>query len=181
LNFTQLELLYSQLSYGLTDNISLQVGSMVPLAFLQGGDGSNIQVALKWGGKAMPGLNLAAGVFAVAFSGGSYGAFLPFITATLGDYDSNVSLNLSPPGAFSQGYSWYGAVICTISGKLRMTKGISLLTENWFAFYDNALSPNPMVSGGVRFSGKEFASDVGLVFSTGFPFPFPWVNFSYTL
>ena len=80
-----------------------------------------------------------------------------------------------------------------LSGALRVSRGMALVTENWWISLPGAFGDGGegiLLDGfGVRFIGNTFSADVGLIAVTLFegdgeapltsPVPIPWLDFSY--
>lgn len=177
---SQKELFFSSVSYGLTDNVTLQAGAILPL-WLAGENGFNVIGGVKIGGSLTDRLHLAGGAQALVVP--TYGAmgFL-FGTATYGTPDAHLSLAVGAPFTLVQGSSSIASqVITTLSGNVRMSQRLALVTENWLMpAYISSNSELPMLNSlALRIFGQQWAVDIGAVRVPGAPFPIPWLDFAY--
>jgi hypothetical protein len=182
--FSQKELFFSSMNYGLTDHITVQVGAVVP-AWLASG-GFNLIGGVKVGGSVTDRLHLAIGaqaLFLPSLLGGEGGAagFL-FGTATYGTPDAHVSLALGKPFTFASGEEVLNRhYIVALSGNVRMTQTLALVTENWLmptlSLSDNQL---PMINSlALRIFGEHWSVDLGGIRIPEVPIPIPWLDFTY--
>lgn len=192
-NFTQTELVLSQFSLGLTNNIAVQVGTILPTWFSAGGGTPNVQLAAKVAGQITPGLRVAAGVFyfgSMTFDR-TQGLLLPFGTVTLGDERTNLSVNVSTGSAFQtvsafptpyDDQAGQNFTLICLSGKVPLARGLAVLAEGYSLSSSTSLVPVARFGAlGLRFNGQQLSSDLGFFFVPYLAFPLPWVNFSYTL
>ncbi len=184
--FSQKELFFSSMNYGLSDNITVQAGAVVP-AWLLGAGGFNFIAGIKVGGSVGDRLHLAAGaqgLFLPGISTGVGGAVgFVFGTATYGTPDAHLSLGLGKPFMLTNsGGSLDSTIITTLSGNLRVSQRVALVTENWLmptliASGNNQL---PMLNSlAVRLFGENWAVDLGGIRVPGLPIPIPWLDFAY--
>jgi hypothetical protein len=192
--FSQKELAFSAVAYGVTDHITVLAGSALPLWFVPDGYGINFVGGVKVGFQAMENLHLAAGAESLvlpifgdgsgsSFGGGSgmLGAGFVFGTGTFGTRDQHLSLAVGKPFLFYGSSSLVGDVIVVASGSLRVLPNLSLITENWI-FPTGSIGNGeiPMLnSAGIRIMGNRLAADVGLIRIPGTPVPMPWLDFTY--
>ena len=187
--FSQKELFFSSVAYGVTDNISVLAGSVLP-AWLAGPYGMNFIIGAKGGGQVAPGIHLAAGLETlmlpnIGFGGGGmqpvFAGFL-FGTATIGSEDTHMSVSLGRPFFLSQfGSANLFQVIATVSGSARLNKHVALVSENWII--PSSTSTMGLVSGGVRLMAGRIAVDVGGIWMVSTfgssAIPLPWLDFTY--
>ena len=181
--FSQRELIFSSFNYGLTDHITVQAGAVVPAWFVQGG--FNFIGAIKVGGSLSDRVHLAAGAQALVIPGftsdiGVVG--LVFGTLTYGTPDAHVSVAVGAPfqltnasGKLANDY------IITLSGSLRVSQRVGLITENWLlpTWVQAGLTPPMINSAGVRLFGEHWAVDLGAIHVPSVDIPIPWVDFTY--
>ncbi|AKJ02313.1 hypothetical protein ATI61_108298 [Archangium gephyra] len=183
--FSQKELFFSSMNYGLSDNITVQAGAVVP-AWLLGAGGFNFIAGVKVGGSVGDRLHLAAGaqgLFIPGIGTGIGGAVgFVFGTATYGTPDAHLSLGLGKPFTLTNsGGSLDSTLITTISGNLRVSQRVALVTENWLMPTIGITSGQlPMLNSlAVRLFGESWAVDLGGIRVPGLAIPIPWVDFAY--
>ncbi|MFY0524080.1 hypothetical protein ACN28I_13220 [Archangium gephyra] len=184
--FSQKELFFSSLSIGLTDNITVQAGAVLP-AWLLGAPGFNFIGGIKVGGSIGDRLHLAAGAQGLVMPGlGGYSGAVGFVfgTATYGTADAHLSLGLGKPFTLTLngGGSLDSSVIATLSGNIRVSRRVALVTENWLmASPDMGIYGQlPMLNSlAVRLFGESWAVDLGGIRVPGLPIPIPWLDFAY--
>jgi hypothetical protein len=184
--FSQKELIFSSLSYGITDNVTLQAGAALPFWFVPNGQGFNFIGGVKVGGALSETVHLAAGAQALVLpalggsSGPAGGGFL-FGTGTYGTPDAHISLGAGVPfllGTNTPNIAQY--LIFTASGNLRLGQGTALVTENWLMPALSIGSEVPMLNSlALRFFGTNWAVDVGAIRVPGSYIPVPWLDFAY--
>lgn len=182
--FSQKELFFSSISYGVTDYLTVQAGGVLPawLAY----DGFNFIGAVKVGGSLTKLFHVAAGaqtlvIPALDSQGGGAMGFV-FGTGTLGNDNAHLTLSVGKPFLLSRDESLQGDFLITASGNLRVSKHVALVTENWFVPIAERLWTVDAV--GVRVMGQKMAVDLGAVWVTsseGFvtSIPVPWLSFVY--
>lgn len=182
--FSQKELLFSSINYGLTDHITLQAGAILPAWLMDGG--FNFIGGVKVGGNVTERLSLAIGAQALVFPGLGTGfpggaAGLLFGTATYGTPDAHVSLALGTPFVFSSGEDVFTRdYIVALSGNVRLNQQLALVTENWLLPTVSAGSYLPMLNSlALRIFGEHWAVDLGGIRAPDTSFPIPWLDFSY--
>ncbi len=200
MSFSQTELVLSTFSYGVTNWFTVQVGSAVPVWFVPPlPSGFNFILAVKFGTPITERFSVAGGVqslilpgFAIAPSGvGVIGAGLGFGSVTYGTNDAHVTFSLGVPFAFALGGGGgSGAVgpIFSLSGNLRVSRLVALVSENWLLYVVPTGSLQASAGGfgslAARIMGEQIAVDLGfLVLGAApgglVPFPVPWVQFTY--
>jgi hypothetical protein len=190
--FTQAELTASTLTLGLTDYLTIVAGAVVPAWFVR--DGSNFIGGVKTGFSIAKNLHLGGGTEAFLLPGSSSTVGMLYGTGTVGTANTNVSLAIGGPYSTSKRCAWTQSGGCNtklsfsdpvfiLSGKLRLTRGLSLTTENWLitntgpTIYSS--KGEVILSLAVRAFGEKWAVDVGALRFPGADFPVPWLNFSY--
>ncbi len=185
--FSQKELVFSSVAYGITDNLSIVGGAVIP-AWFAGTSGLNVIAGLKFGGTVIEDrLHLAIGaetlVLPAVVQGVTAGGGLLFGTATFGNRDAHFSIAAGKPFFFSSGGTGAGDFIVTVSGNLRVAKSVALVTENWFM--PSAGTTTVILAPGVRIMGEKIAVDIGGVWllvngsSVTAGIPIPWLDFTY--
>lgn len=173
-------LLLNSFNVGITDNIS--IGGGVELITLFGASNSNgaydpiIFLTPKVGFKVDQSLHLGGGILYVNVptgENGRRGSFgVTYGVATIGNTNHNLS------GGIGWGFvesRFSSTPSLTLSGMTRVSKGIALMTENWFIPLDQYYG---IYSYGIRVLGEKTAFDIALVnnpeiaqvWSLGFPF-----------
>jgi hypothetical protein len=187
--FSQEELLISSLSYGLTDHLTLQVGSVLP-AWLLGPLGFNGMAGLKVGGSLTQRLHLATSAHVVYSRGINSGRPVGLVlgTVTYGTPEAQLSLGVGKPLVLDEDDRFFNPHLMTsLSANVRVSKRFALVTENWlvptwFGRDDDAISKLPMINSlALRILGPEWSVDVGAIRAPGVSFPIPWLDFSYAL
>jgi hypothetical protein len=181
--FSQKELVFSSISYGLSDNITLQAGAVLPLWVL-GANGFNIIGGVKVGGSPLDKLHLAVGAQAISFpSSGLVAAGFLFGTATYGTPDIHVSLGVGSPFLLTGSFSLAPQAVTTLSGNVRVGQNVALVSENWLIpgfISPGATGELPMLNSlAVRIFGKQWAVDIGGIRVPNVPIPIPWLDFAY--
>jgi hypothetical protein len=180
---SQKELFFTSAAVGLTDNITLQAGAVLPL-WLVGQGGFNIIGGVKVGGSPLDRLHLAVGAQAISIpSFNLVAAGFLFGTATYGTPDVHVSLGVGSPFLIAGTTSVIAPqAITTLSANVRVGQNLALVTENWMipAFMSSAGGQLPMLNSlALRIFGKQWAVDVGGIRVPGSPIPIPWLDFAY--
>jgi hypothetical protein len=152
-------------SYGVTDNITIGGGTIVP------GTTDVFFLTPKIGFSPKPNVHLATGVLMFGSwktddrVGVYYGA------ATIGSSEGNVTAGI--------GYGFDGADVVSkpvfmLGGEKRVSRRVALVTENYFVS-----GVDPLIGGGFRFLGEKISADLGFlhVQSDGDGLTIPLVNF----
>ena len=188
LSFSQKELLFTTFSYGVTDWLSVQAGSVLPMLFIN--NGANFIGAVKVGHSIGERFHLAGGTQAlvlpsVTSSSGPMGAGVVFVTGTYGTSDLHVSLSAGKPIFLSQTSALSGPLLFTGSLNARLARSAALISETWVM--PSFEGPGFFIASaaGVRLMGDHFAVDLGLVElgtergSATNLVPLPWLDFTY--
>lgn len=156
-------LFFSQVGYGFTDNFSISGGTEFITLLGEAFDESGIWPAFlylnpKYSFKADKNITVGAGMFLFfsreGFGGGTSTIPFPYAVATFGNRDNNVSLGLG--AGLSRGTT--GKAV-TLSAQGRLTRGISLMSENYF------LGDFNIGTTGFRFMNPSIAFNVGLMYA----------------
>ncbi|PTL84972.1 hypothetical protein [Vitiosangium sp. GDMCC 1.1324] len=178
--FSQRELFLSMVSLGVTDHLTLTVGSALPMWVL---DKRMINVAfgVKVGASFTERLHLAVGVESAVMPLAPSGLGLIYGAATYGTPDAHVTLSAGVPfeltssGLSSVAHFYAGS----LSGGLRLSKGLAGVTENWVLLGMMGSEPVFLNSLALRVLGERWAVDIGAAYTRGLYLPVPWVNFSW--
>lgn len=170
--FSDYEVLFPGVAYGVTDNISIGGGvSLIPSSI----DEQLIYVTPKVGVSLAPKLHVALGLIAATIPGESpVGAV--YGVGTVGDGDASVTGGLAYGFAGSDFSSEFAVLV---GGEKRVSRRIALVTENYFV---PSSVGQPLVSGGVRFMSEKLTVDLALFNLLGHDAVFPglpWVSFVY--
>ncbi len=183
---SQMEVLATIVDYGVTDWLTVEAGTSVPLALFSltmgGPDALNGLIGMV-GGKAAvrlaPRLHVAAGGFGVVSPDFQVG--LPFGVATLGDEDRNVTVGGGAVFA-TELDEWMQPVV--VAGTWRIRPGLGLVTENWILFDDGEFF-GVLDTLGVRFLPERGRWSVDLAVasiaseSDWMILPAPWLDVSW--
>jgi len=179
-NFSQKELFFSALGYGVTDYLNVQVGSAVPFWFAPGGEGFNFILGLKVGAPLSKKITVAAGIqtFFIPSANGSMN--MPFGAITVGDDKAHFTFSASSPFLMGTSESGFGELLwMAFSGNLRLSKRVALVSENWvFKLKSTDVNTEPVFSLATRIFGDKIAVDVGAFFVQGAGIPIPWLDFT---
>jgi hypothetical protein len=175
---SQTELVATSAAIGLTDWLTVQAGTVIPVLVYSPQD-TPLLLALKTGGAVTPWLHLAAGFQTLYVPSASEvgTAGLLYGTLTLGTEDLNLGVSAGPPFALSGSDGQLGDVLVSISGTWRVARSIALVSENWIVPVEG--ETEAVVSGAVRFIGDRLGVDAGLLFVQGAGFPLPWLDFTW--
>jgi hypothetical protein len=173
---SQSELIVTSVMYGVTDHLTLGVGSSVPFWF---GGYVPLVGTVKVGGSPTDWLHLAGGVqaFTVLGVGETFAAGFIFGTVTLGSEDLNIGISGGPPWAAASGDTQVGSYVFSVSGNWRMSRSLALVTENWLVPVDGKTEVVDSLA--LRFIGKNLAVDAGFIFKIGETYPIPWLDFTW--
>ncbi|MCI0574334.1 MAG: hypothetical protein L0Y66_26685 [Myxococcaceae bacterium] len=192
--FSQKELLFSALAVGVTENLSVLVGSIVP-AWFGGTSGMNFIFGAKAGLPVATNVHLAVGAESLLLpgfgtsTGNATLVGLAFGTVTVGGPDAHVSLSVGKPFDLSASVGVPDdLLVMTLSGNLRVGRNSALVTEHWVI---PSLTSGYVATAhglGVRFIFERIAVDLGGVFlgnwgpdrsGLAVPYPVPWLDFTY--
>jgi len=164
---------FNSVTYGLTDNISLNGGIFLPLPFFN--------VGAKGSFRLMKNIRLGGGITYInnivqlnTFKGMG----LSYVNTTIGNEDNNLTVNY--------GYGFYGGKLGSnpliiLSGTTRISKKISLITENWLIPHNGNYRKN-IYSGGIRLINRNTSWNFGLGYNDNkYSKVIPYVSFNYML
>ncbi|MEA3460382.1 MAG: hypothetical protein U9R49_00795 [Bacteroidota bacterium] len=155
-------ILFNQINYGITNNISLG-GGIVPL-FLFAGAPTPVFITPK---VTIPlikeKLNLGVGMLYAYVLGEELGFGIGYGALSFGNRDNNLTLGAG--WAFANG-EWANAPTLTLSGMTRVGRKTYLITENYYIGISEGSSLG-IISAGGRSVQKRLAIDYGLVLPVG--------------
>jgi hypothetical protein len=172
--FSDYELFFPGVAYGVTDNFSIGGGVSI---FPTGLDDQVYYVTPKLGMSFGEKVHLSVGALAGGVIGGS-GDFAGIVYG-VGSYGTG---DASVTGGF--GYGFAGKDVSSeplgmVGGEKRISKNVALVTENYFV---TSAIGEPVISGGVRFMSEKLTVDLALFKLLGnndnVPV-FPWVDFVF--
>lgn len=172
--FSQTELIASTIGYGVTDWLTIQVGSIVPFLLVAGGE--NFIFGARVGVPLSETVHIAAGFHSLIIPDvGALG--IASGQVTFGTPRAHLTLSASYPFVLDDdGNDEVGDMLITVSANYRMSKHVALVTENWiFPDEDNTV----LTSFATRFMGEHSAVDVGILFIEGAEVPIPWLDFTW--
>lgn len=173
---SQTELLVTSVAIGVTEFLTVGVGTSVPFLFVD--DGVNVLGMVKVGGSVGEHVHVAAvgqTLWLPGVDAGTTGGLL-LATVTFGTPDAHVGFSAGPPFVTGTEENAVGDVLLSISGNYRVSERIALVSENWILpAADNAY----ITSGALRFIGQRLSVDAGLVFVDGATVPLPWLDFTF--
>ncbi|UCD36778.1 MAG: hypothetical protein JSW54_08010 [Fidelibacterota bacterium] len=177
-------------AWGITDNFSV-LGGITLIPGVRIGD-QLLQLAGKLTLIERDRLAVAAGIQYFGMSIGDefdVGFGFVFGTATIGDHNSHYSGSIgygfARAGADGESAStWMDRPLLTLSGIRRISKNLSIITENWL-IPEVEISDSPL-SLGIRFIGDRLSVNLAGIFllsmfQEGLVIPFPWIDFSFHL
>lgn len=198
LYFSQNELILSTLNWGVTDWLGVQIGGAIPLWFIPPlPQGFNLLLAIKGGGSLTDTIHLATGLQALWLPGQvlTTRSSVPviglwFATATYGTPNAHVTASFALPfnlAALGTATPVLASPIVTLSGNYRLTRAVSLVSENWLITgFSTTNNSHVMIvpSLAVRVMGEHVAADIGLIVLASdrgvlVPVPLPWLTFTY--
>jgi len=178
MQFSQKELLFSTFAYGLTDNVSLQVGSVIPALFVSGG--RNGLLGIKAGGMWHDRLGAHAGMQTFFFEKSTL--LVPFAGVTGAQGPGQVSFNYAQGSTTENLHERIS--IYDLAGAYRIMPSLSLVSENFLVFPPSASTGNSdkylwIASLVARYHGPVMVLDAGFLKVQDLQIPIPWVDFSF--
>ncbi len=181
------ELFFLSGAYGVTDNVSILVGSFVPTLFLM--DGTGLIGALKVAGEIGEDVYVAGGGEVITLpdfseSGGLSLVGIGFGGLTFGKPDRQLTISAGRPFSLAGADPDLGDALLVVAGQYRLTNNVGIVSENWI--FPTQESPG---GGGVlsvhalaiRRINKNFAWDAGLIGVAGLPGAFPWIDWTWNI
>ncbi|MFO0582535.1 MAG: hypothetical protein U0229_09700 [Anaeromyxobacter sp.] len=173
---SQTELLFTSVAYGVTDHVTVGLGTMIPALFVQ--DGFNLLGTVKAGLDVTEHVHVAVGgqtLWLPGLDAGTTGGVL-FGALTLGTPDLHLGVAAGPLFVTGNKASDFGDVLMSVSGNARVSEHLALVSENWFL---PGSSNSFVLSGALRIIFQRLGVDVGLLFPKGSDVPIPWLDFTW--
>ena len=174
--FSQKELIFSSLAYGVTDNLTILVGGVFPAWVLEA---FNLILGAKYTFEYSESLHFAVGGEGFYISG--FSLTNVFAGVTLGEEDAHLTLNVGKPITITGDSSTVGDLLISVSGNIRASQAVRLISENWLMPSSDGLVH--LNGAGVRFQGDSLACDLALIFvgaNGDFALlPVPWIDFTF--
>ena len=171
-------LLLQSFNYGITDNFSIGGGFEFLTTLGVIGDTYFNPICFltpKLGFQVQEKLYLGVGMLIGNIPGMTYPLIMGYGLATYGDTEDNMTLGV---GMGTSEFTTPKSPVFTLSGMTRISKRMSLITENWILPLDIY---QPIFSYGIRFSGEQMSADFALInnaeLSEGFILGIPYVDF----
>ena len=180
------EFLFGSAAYGISDNVSILVGSFLPTLFA-GLDVGGLIGAVKISGEIGDNTYLAGGVEVITLPGSdSFDVVgIGFGAITMGKPDKQFTISAGRPFVLStnSGSNDLGDLLLVAAGQLRVSNTYGIVTENWF--FPTADGPEGgflrLHSLVVRKMGQQSAFDFGFIGVGGVPVLLPWVDWTWNL
>lgn len=175
--FNAVELIFPHLLIGASDFLNFGFGG---LPFLAGGSGTLIYYLTA---KVTPiNFNEAAVSLGSAMIGATASKVIAGVFYAVGTFGShNASFTIGPFFAFSKDEVFNRPAIL-LGGQTRISKSVTLLTENLILFGNDEENYIIFPSIGIRFSGEKLAADFGtyaMMERNHFFYPIPWIGITY--
>jgi len=179
--FSQKELIFSGVATGITNRVSVLVGSVVPglLVGLINGETDAINGIFALRGSAPIGDKVWIGGGAETFLFMESGFSMPFVNATYGRPDHHITVGSGAGVMLGKPKVEFVPVV--VAGTHRVSDGGALVTENWMVFPTNYDTDPILLSAvGWRFIAGQLTADLALIniISDGY-FPLPWLDIAY--
>ena len=175
---SQKELLLSTVVYSPIPNVCFLVGTSIPIAIIALMN-SEPQSMLGVGGirlsfKQNDIVHLGGGVEVIHYQEASI--VLPFASMTFGDKNRHLTLSIGS-NQMADTALW----AANLSGYIRLSDRIALISENWLITDPERYSHLTMLGVGPRFISEKFTTDVGLIntFTEDAYIPIPWLDVTY--
>ena len=190
----QKQLLFTTWAHGITDNIAILLGSILPANFM-GPDYLNIIAAAKFSKEVSPKVFVGAGFESLIISkaffnsddmgDGMLSVGVAFATLTYGEPDAQVTINIGKPFAFDSSNAATGDILISVSAMWRFSRHYGLVSENIFVPGIDTGGAGwgvPSLHGLVWRSIREETSwDLGFIMPGGVPSPIPWFEWTWHL
>jgi len=170
-------LLLHSFNYGITDNFSIGGGfEFLSTIGLIGDSYFNpiCFITPKLGFQVQEKLYLGVGML-IGNVPGITPLIMSYVLGTYGDTEDNITLGI---GMSSAELNLPKSPVYALSGMTRISKRMSLITENWILPFDIY---KPIFSYGIRFSGEQMSADFALInngdFAEDFILGIPYVDF----
>ena len=182
------EFLFLSGAYGVTDNVSVLVGTFIPTLFVFD-DAGGLIGAIKVGTELSEGYHVAGGAEVITLpnfgdGGGLNLLGIGFAGFTVGQPDKQFTVNVGRPFALSGSQNELGDVLFTLSAQYRLTNRYGLITENWFFPTVEGVESSPILSFhalAFRQMRDRSAFDFGVIGISGVPGAFPWVDWTWNI
>lgn len=184
---SQKEILFTSFSYGVTDQLTLSVSSVLP-AWVSGA--MNLMPALKYGLKLNDQWRVALGFESIVAGYGHALSIHPYAAVTYGGSSYHVTLSGGNPFLIN-GLEFYGSRYypMTLSANIRLSDLASsgaqyhLILDNAVLFYYSGHLETQLYSiWALRAQWTHWAFDIGALLGltdNGFKFPLPWLDVTY--
>ncbi len=171
-SLSQKELFFTAVGLGINEYFNIQVASIIPLLFVD--EGPNIILGAKTGVSINEYIHFAAGSqFLLAQE---VTMTVPYLTFTVGNEEMHASFNVTKPSI--DDWKFDKEASFSLSGLVRVSDGIAILTENFLLPIDDSDHDN-IWSIATRLMSQNIGVDLGLLFVEGADFPLPWLDFAY--
>ncbi len=177
---SQRMLFFTAGALGITDNVSILLGSVLP--FLIAPDGFNIIGALKIAGQVSEHVHLGAG-FETLYVPSIGAVGLGFGSMTIGDADRQVTIGAGKPFAIDNGGQDTGDALISLAGMYRLNDRYGLVSENLIfpgidmrSGWNDVLTIHGLV---LRRMYDDSAWDFGFVTVGGAPVALPWFDWTW--
>jgi len=178
--FSVKELVYTNLYYGLTDKLTMQVGSIIP-AWLAD-DGYNLLLGMNYGKVWDTGIGIHGGLYGVAL-GKETLLLIPFVGSSFITPKIQLTANYS---AFNVSSGSRLIQILNLSGMLFVTPSLALVGECYFTtqeyddYEDDEERQHYVISSmNLRFQKNKFMIDGGFYLIDKLDIPIPWLDLSF--
>ena len=176
--FSDTYVFFPSVAYGLTDNLSLLGGfSIFPGVSLED---QIYFLAPRIGTRFVNGALSAGLLWISAGEKHRFGMF--YGVGSIGDRDRSLTAGVGFGYASKESGYEISNPILLIGGNLRLSRHISLLTENWIITESSFDIESEPFSLALRFFGRRLSADLGVVFNYSIlkeGFPIPWLSFAY--
>ncbi len=175
-SFSQKQLFFSSGGIGVTDNISLQLGAVMPFWFVE--NGFNIILGGKIASQVYSNIHVAGGFQTFLVPEFEEQLGVPFGTVTVGNYNAHASLNASVPFDITGKENQFGdRFTFSLSGLARLSNKFAILSENILFVEENDIVRIFSIAG--RILGKNLSTDIGILVVNDLEIPLPWLDITY--